>query len=123
VEPSFYGIIPDNASKRLAILAIMTLAGTCKMLALMLALGLLLAAKRARLIAVVYGVRFAIMFGLKIARRDLASQYPTRGVVTAVAGFLQPIVVAVLVDFTDFIFARHPYVCCLRRCLVALENA
>jgi hypothetical protein len=56
----------------------MTLASTCKMLALTLALGLLLALRRAIIIAAVHGFRMATMFLFKAARRDLATQYAGR---------------------------------------------
>jgi hypothetical protein len=109
-EPNFFGIVPDSASQRLLMLGVMTLASTCKMLALMLALGLLLASRRGIIIAAVYGLRMAIMFLFKAVRRELAAHYATRGPITVVLGFFEHTVTAVLSDFTDLTLARHPYV-------------
>ncbi len=109
LEPSFYGLIPNSTTRRVAALLVMTLAAFCKMLGLVLALALFLVSRQAAVVGSVYAVRIGIVFVVKAARRDLPWYFPTRGGVTVLCWLLTRIGAAVLIDFTDFHYQRHPY--------------
>jgi hypothetical protein len=46
LEPSFYGLIPNSTTRRVATVLVMTLASFCKMLGLVLAMALFIVSKQ-----------------------------------------------------------------------------
>jgi hypothetical protein len=109
LEPSFYGLVPDNDKRRSAVLFVMTLAAFCKILGLVLAFALFIVAEHTVVVGAAYAVRIALVFVVKAARRDFPWYWPTRGGVTLMIGLVGRIGMAVLIDFTDFHYGRFPF--------------
>ena len=109
LEPSFYGLFQDSDKRRSAVLFVMTLAALCKLLGLVLAFALFIVAEHTVVVGAAYAIRIALVFVVKAARRDLPWYWPTRGGVTLFCAMLGRISTAILVDFADFHYARHPF--------------
>ncbi len=109
IEPSFFGLIPNNSKRRVATLLAMTLASLCKMLGLVLALALFITAQQVAVVGIVYAARIGLVFAFKAARRDLPWFLPTREAMTVLVVLVDRIGVCILIDFADFHYGRHPY--------------
>jgi hypothetical protein len=108
-EREFFGISPDDPSRRALMLVLSTVASGCKMLAISLAVALFVVAECGAVVGGIYAARVAFAFAAKAARADLACHWPTRAPATQLFSILSNVVNILVVDFCDFTYSRHPY--------------
>jgi hypothetical protein len=109
MEPRFYGFVPDRSGDRAKIFGVMFVNSFAQLAALAISTALLAHIDPTIAICAWCG-RFAMMYTVKLARRDFSSYLPFRGMPGVIfAVFLARPCVTFLSDFGLLAYGRHPY--------------
>ncbi len=107
VEPRFYGFVPDRSSERAKIFAVMFLNSFAQMAALAIGTASLAHMDPNMAMGAWYG-RWAMMYTVKLARRDLSYYLPIRGLPgVIVAVFIDRPATMFLGDVGLWVYGRH----------------
>jgi hypothetical protein len=109
VEPRFFGLVPDRSGDRAKIFLAMFLSSFAQMAALVISTASL-AHSDLKIATFAWCGRFAMMYTLKLARRDFSHYWPIRGLPgIIIAACIERPATMFLGDAGLWAYGRHPY--------------